>query len=242
MPLDRWGSALAEALDQSPDLPAFMKDRERRFVWCSEPLARMAGFEMQQDLLGLRDEDVSPAHLAAQYRIHDERVLERGERMVGIVELVRSRDGRCDSYLSTKLPVRSQDGEIVGLVGVTHPVFSRNVPHSQGPPLAPAVALISREFNRRLSIADLARSVSMSPSHFNRTFKGHFGVTPHQYLRRVRLMAACDLLATTDLSMSAVASETGYYDQSHFANDFVREWDVAPSLYRKQYGAIGLAR
>src|ERR1700692_1021486 len=85
-PLDDWGSALAEALDMVPELPAFLKDNNRRFLWCSTPLARIAGFDRQQDLLGKRDEDLSPAYLAAQYRLNDERVLRRGERMIGVVE------------------------------------------------------------------------------------------------------------------------------------------------------------
>ena len=34
--LDHWGSALTEALNLMPHIPAYLKDRERRFLWCSE--------------------------------------------------------------------------------------------------------------------------------------------------------------------------------------------------------------
>ena len=41
--LDPWGSALVTALSQTSQVPAYLKDRDRRFVWCSAALARLVG-------------------------------------------------------------------------------------------------------------------------------------------------------------------------------------------------------
>jgi PAS domain S-box-containing protein len=226
------GGALLLAFDQLSDLFVFVKDRERRFVLCSEPFVHLMGFRSTRQLIGLRDEDISPEYLVDHYRSHDQRVLDTGERIVDLIELVRNVDGTYDWFLTTKLPIRAHDGTIIGLVGVTRGLTKRNALVERLLPLAPAVGLISTEYHRQLSVAELAESVAMSTSHFSRTFKSHFGATPHQYLRRVRLMAACDLLATTDLPLSVVASRTGYYDQSHLSNDFVRERGLTPSAYR----------
>jgi AraC-like DNA-binding protein len=54
-------------------------------------------------------------------------------------------------------------------------------------------------------------------------------------------MAACDLLATTDLPLSVVASRTGYYDQSHLSNDFVRERGMTPAVYRSRVRPVSPA-
>ncbi len=236
--LDGWGLALAEALDLMPGVWAFLKDRQRRFVWANRALVRKLGLQSQLDLVGLRDEDLWPAHLAEQYRVYEEEVLRRGVRINGMVEFVRTSESRCDGYLSTKLPVRSIAGDVLGLIGIAQPIARHSVPPRQPPAIVGAVALISREFHRRLSLAELAESVAMSPSHFNRSFKREFGATPHKYLRRVRLMAACDLLASTDMPVSIVAVKTGYYDTSHFSNDFLREWRATPSEYRKRFGQM----
>jgi AraC-like DNA-binding protein len=190
------------------------------------------GYRSASQLIGLRDEDISPEYLVEHYRSYDERVLHDGERVLDLIELVRNVDGTYDWFLTTKLPIRGHDGVILGLVGVTRGVTKRNALVERLVPLTPAVQLIATEYHRPLGVQDLADSVAMSPSHFSRIFKSHFGATPHQYLRRVRLMAACDLLATTDLPLSVVAARTGYYDQSHLSNDLVRERGLTPTAYR----------
>jgi AraC-like DNA-binding protein len=235
VPLDYWGSALTEALNLVPHVPAYLKDRERRFVWCSEGLVRLAGFRLETQLLGLRDEDVAPADLASQYRIYEDQVLESGRRVVGVVELVRKVDGASAWYLSTKLPVRTVDGTIIGLAGVTRPIGKRAAAAGQTDPLMSAISLIARDMHRRLTVADMAQAVPMSTSHFTRRFKMQFDVTPHQYLRRMRLAAACDLLCSTDMPLAAVAAATGYADQSHFSNDFARHQKLTPSAYRRRF-------
>ena len=241
VPLDYWGSALTEALNLMPHIPAYIKDKERRFLWCSEGLVRLAGFQTDSQLLGLRDEDVAPADLAFQYRANEEQVLEHGRRFVGLVELVRKPYGPSTWYMSTKLPVRTVDGTIIGLVGVTRPLEKRAAAAQSPDPLLPAITLIAREMHRRLTVADMAKAAAMSASQFTRRFKTRFGDTPHQYLRRMRLTAACDLLCSTDLPLAAIAAATGYSDQSHFSNDFARHQKSTPSAYRKRFRTTGVA-
>ncbi len=47
--------------------------------------------------------------------------------------------------------------------------------------------------------------------------------------------AACHLLVTTDLPISDISLQTGFYDQSHFSNQFVRHRGLPPSQYRTKY-------
>jgi transcriptional regulator GlxA family with amidase domain len=137
--------------------------------------------------------------------------------------------------MSTKLPVRTVEGTIIGLAGVTRPLARQAVVARQADPLLPAISLIARDMHRRLTVADMARAAAMSASQFTRRFKMQFDVTPHQYLGRMRLAAACDLLCSTDLPLAAIAAATGYADQSHFSNDFVRHQKLTPSAYRKRF-------
>lgn len=234
-----YGDALLVAFDQVSDVYVFVKDRDRRFVACNEPFARLLGYRTTSQLYGLRDEDISPLYLVEHYRRHDEHLLLSGDRLVDLVELVRNNDGSYDWFLTNKTPITGHDGAVVGLVGVTRGLTKRGPVADRLMVLTPAVEMISREYSRPLTIADLAEEVSMSPSHFSRIFKAHFGVTPHNYLRRVRLMAACDLLSTTDLPMSVIASRTGFYDQSHLSNEFRRDRSMSPATYRKKYREVG---
>jgi transcriptional regulator GlxA family with amidase domain len=86
-----------------------------------------------------------------------------------------------------------------------------------------------------LSTAALATKVSLSVSQFNRQFRKKFHTTPRAYLTNVRMNAACHLLVSTDLPISDISLQTGFYDQSHFSNQFVRHRGLPPSQYRTKY-------
>lgn len=237
--LGLWGGALTDALNDTPAVSAYFKDHHRRFVWCNDSLAKMVGRTTQQDLLGMRDEDLAPPDLAAEYRTHEEQVLGDGQRLIGLIELVRRSDGSSAWYLSTKSPVRGPDGDIIGLVGVSRPLAKQASRSGAADPMLQVATYISGQIHRRLTVAALAAEVAMSPGQFSKMFKRRFRVTPHQYVRRVRIATACDLLATTDRPLVAIASATGYADQSHFSNDFSRARGMTPSDYRRQFGTSG---
>lgn len=222
------------AFDELPDVFFFVKDRERRFVYFNRAFTTLMARPSDQ-LLGKRDEDLSPEYLADHYRADDEAVLNRGERLVGVVELVRNTDGSYDWFTTTKFPVRNVDDDVIGVAGITRSLTKRAGVHEMLLPLEPAIRLISEHYDEQLSLAELAQSVAMSPTHFARRFKEHFGVSPHRYLRRIRLEAACDLLSTTELAVGDIATRIGYYDHSHLTKDFVRNKGLTPSEYRARY-------
>jgi transcriptional regulator GlxA family with amidase domain len=88
------------------------------------------------------------------------------------------------------------------------------------------------EYASPLDTATLAQRVELSVSQFNRQFRRRFHTTPRAYLKNVRLDVACHLLTTTELSMSEISLRTGFYDQSHFTNQFVKYRNMPPSKYR----------
>jgi len=229
------------AFDELPDVFLFVKDRERRFVYFNHAFTTLMA-RPGEELLGKRDEDLSPEYLVDHYRADDEAVLDRGERLVGVVELVHNTDGSYDWFTTTKFPVRNVDGDVIGVAGITRSLTKRAGAHEMLLPLEPAIRLISERYHEQLSLAELAQSVAMSPTHFARRFKEHFGVSPHRYLRRIRLEAACDLLSTTELPVGDIATSVGYYDHSHFTKDFVRNKGLTPSEYRARYRQAPLRR
>lgn len=238
-----FGAALIGAFDYAADVYVFAKDDQRRFVSCSAPFAHLLGFRLPQQILGLRDEELSPEYLADHYRRHDEHILASGESLIDLVELVRNIDGSYDWFMTTKVAVSDVDGATVGIAGVTRALTKRHSPAAErllG--LTPAVELISQSFHQTITVAEMAASVSMSPSNFSRTFRQHFGCTPYQYLRRVRVMAACDLLSTTDQPLMQIAASTGYFDQSHFTHDFKNSRGVTPSEYRSRFPGVASQR
>src|SRR5699024_2547099 len=107
---------------------------------------------------------------------------------------------------------------------------------------APVLEMVLKEYASPLETSDLAQAVSLSVSQFNRQFKRRFHVTPRAYLLNVRLSAACHFLVTTELSMAEIANRTGFYDQSHFTNQFGKVHGMPPSKYRIQHAGYPMLR
>jgi PAS domain S-box-containing protein len=233
-----FGDALVAAFDHVNDVHVFVKDRHRRFTALSAPFAIMLGYRLPQQIVGLRDEELSPEYLADHYRRHDEQILETGEGLIDLVELVRNVNGSYDWFLTTKMPIIDRDGGVVGIVGHTRALTKRDANTEKLLSYTPAVELISSSFHQPLTVDDMAATMSMSSGAFTRGFKEHFSCTPYQYLRRTRIMAACDLLSTSELSLSEISARTGFYDQSHFSRDFKADRGITPTEYRKRFNGV----
>jgi AraC-like DNA-binding protein len=84
-----------------------------------------------------------------------------------------------------------------------------------------------------LSLEDLARAVDLSPFHLLRVFRQAIGITPHQYLMRVRLQRAIALLRDTPLPIIDIAYASGWADLSNFNRAFRRELRCSPRELRR---------
>lgn len=101
--------------------------------------------------------------------------------------------------------------------------------------LAPAMLQIEQRYNEQLTVRVLAHSCSMSESMFTRSFKRVYGCTPVQYLIKVRLEAAKELIATTDLSFEEVANECGFKTAKYFGDMLKKNEHITPRELRAMY-------
>jgi AraC-like DNA-binding protein/ligand-binding sensor protein len=104
----------------------------------------------------------------------------------------------------------------------------------QGQPcaLAQALAYIKEHHRERLPLREVARRVNLSPYYFCKLFHRTMGMTFTQYLTRVRLERAKDLLLNPSLSVSEVASAVGFGSIPHFNRSFKRYTGMTPTAYR----------
>jgi AraC-like DNA-binding protein len=95
-----------------------------------------------------------------------------------------------------------------------------------------ARSFLARRHADPLRLADVAREAACSPFHLTRLFRAHVGVPLHRHLRRLRLRAAMDRLASGETNLAAVAVAVGFASHSHFTDAFRRELGVPPSAWR----------
>ena len=88
-----------------------------------------------------------------------------------------------------------------------------------------------------VTISEVAAAVCVHPVHLTRTFRRFYHSTPGDYLRNLRVEIAASLLRTGRRSISDVALEAGFSDQSHLSRAFKRRLGVTPAEYRRDTSA-----
>lgn len=83
------------------------------------------------------------------------------------------------------------------------------------------------------SLNKLADMAGMSDFHFNRQFKQSTGMPPSQYLIKLRIDAAKQLLRETQDGVLDIALQVGYSNASHFARIFKKETGLSPTDFRR---------
>nr|WP_249435990.1 AraC family transcriptional regulator [Paenibacillus sp. Marseille-Q4541] len=93
---------------------------------------------------------------------------------------------------------------------------------------------IDSNFAEDISLDSLSQKAHLSKYYLVHTFAKYYGMSPINYLNEVRLRASKELLETTDLSISQIATSTGFSSQSYFSQSFRRSCGLTPSVYRLQ--------
>ena len=89
--------------------------------------------------------------------------------------------------------------------------------------------------NANLMLQDVAKAVNMSKSRFSTVFSQTTGQSFTEYLIYLRLSKAKELLKTSNLKSSQIATEIGYNDSHYFSYIFKKNVGMTPSDYRSQY-------
>jgi AraC-like DNA-binding protein len=108
----------------------------------------------------------------------------------------------------------------------------RTLPLMRGIDFARIDRWLRQHLSEPLRIADLAAHCGFGMRRFHQLFNEAFGETPHRYLHRLRLDASLALLADPRASLTDVALDVGFADQSAFTHAFSKRFGVSPGQWR----------
>ena len=99
--------------------------------------------------------------------------------------------------------------------------------------ISPALTELQARFAEPITIAALAAKAGYSTAHFINLFKKQHGITPAQYVVRLRLQKAKQSLLMTDLTSKEIAFSCGFRDELYFIRFFKTHTGLTPTQFRR---------
>ena len=93
-------------------------------------------------------------------------------------------------------------------------------------------------YNKKLSLDDMALRFHISKSYLSKKFKRVTGFGFKEYIVNIRIKNACRMLLETDMSITDIAFECGFNDSNYFGDAFRHVKGVSPNKYRKNKETI----
>ena len=227
-------SQILRLFDFLPDIYLYLKDTQGRFTAVNESLVRLRGVKSECDLLGKTDLEIHPVFWGRKYQQEDQQVIESGREIQNQVWLVPGGDGKLASFASSKIPLRANHGEVIGLAGVMYSLNEQTTTTRYPDAVQIATELINRNYADPIEIQHVAKCASLSTSQLNRRFQTKYQMSPSEYLQRVRIHHASQALIDTETQIGIIALQNGFYDQAHLTRLFRRWMGLTPLEFRRE--------
>jgi iron complex transport system substrate-binding protein len=98
--------------------------------------------------------------------------------------------------------------------------------------VASAISYLHAHYQDSITLQSLALQLNYSIRHLAVSFKNQTGVSPIEYLIRIRISHACRLLVETDASLRDIAAQVGYPDVYYFSRIFKKQTGLSPARYQ----------
>jgi two-component system response regulator YesN len=97
---------------------------------------------------------------------------------------------------------------------------------------------LERHYMEDVSLESMAKQLRLSPSYCSNMFKQVTGTCFSEYLIRLRISKAKQMLLETDDKISDIARKAGFHDAAYFNKVFKRETGVTPNTFRQSAGSV----
>lgn len=228
--------ALEPLFDKLNDVVFSIKDRQGRYLSISEACVERCNLSARHDAIGKTAYDIFPAHMAERYCEQDDQVFSTGLPLTDSLDLTLFSDRSNGWCLSHKFPLRSRDGELVGLACLSQDIVEPSREGLIDKAFADSIDYIRAHFAEGLRVEELAEQAGLSAAQFERRMKKIFQLSPGQFILKTRIDAAATQLLHSEQSIADVALNVGFCDQSALSRQFRQVTGLSPRQYRQMSG------
>lgn len=221
-----------ELFDHLNDVVYFVKDHRGAYLLVNRTLVERCGAKNKAELIGRRVVEVMGEPLGRRFEDQDRQVIATGKPIISQLELHLHRTGEVGWCLTTKLPLHSRKGRVIGLLGASQDLRLPNFESAEYGQLARAIETVEADLSNSVNVAEMAQLAGMSRYQLDRRMKAVFGLSAGQWLVKQRITRAQGLLKQGDLAIAQVALAVGYSDQSAFTRQFRESTGLTPTQFR----------
>jgi AraC-like DNA-binding protein len=219
--------------DLMHDTAFFIKDGLGRYLVVNQSLVERHGLKYKSQMVGRRPCDVCPGDYGRIPTEQDEHVLRTGQPIVERLELFWRRPNVPVWGLTSKLPIRDENGCVTGLIGISKDLAAPVSRDDVSPEVARVLRYLESAYDDPVSPSTLARKAGMTAARFARIIKRIHGISPMQLITKTRITVGCRLLRDTEASIAQIALDCGFADHSAFTRAFRAVTGMSPSEYRR---------
>ena len=96
-----------------------------------------------------------------------------------------------------------------------------------------AQRVIATYAHEKVSVPLVAQRAQISPSYLTALFQKRLGISPGEYIRRVKLQVSKELIRDTQMNLTEIAAALAYSTVHHFSRQFREKFGISPSEYAK---------
>jgi len=139
--------------------------------------------------------------------------------------------GRADDYIEKPVKIERFLETIRSTLAAKAP---KNSPNAGGihAKIEQAKQFIERNYDKKVSLEDVAGQLALSPKYFSRVFKEISGEGFNEYRLSIKIKQACEMLKKSDYTVSEIATKFGYQNLESFIRIFEKFMKTTPTQYR----------
>lgn len=208
-------SILAESVE---DLRIVIKNRDHRYVYVNPYWLESVGLGDKQQVLGKTAVELFSNWRGDRYIYEEKLVMEQGEVLDYFEDWIDAK-GRKERFRTIKAPWVDQ-GALMGMVNISIPAHRKLSRENRSDIMPNVMAWLTDNATENIPISEIAEQHHMTRRSFERNFTRFAGETPSKFRLHLRIEKAKELLGDSGVSLSDLALQCGFCDQSHFTRVF----------------------
>jgi AraC-like DNA-binding protein len=219
--------------DYLREIVFFIKNAQGQYLVVNNTLVERCGASSKSQLIGRTSAEVLQSPFGDSFVAQDRKIVRTGQPLLGQLEMHVYPLREIGWCLTNKLPLKSRDGNVIGLVGVSQDLRLPNMDTVEYEHIAEAISHAEANIEVPPTVKELAELAEMSRYQLDNRMRRVFGLTTGQWLLKQRIDTARHQLQETNLPIANIALNVGYADQSAFSRQFRHAIGLTPRDYRE---------